>query len=250
MAMELVVDEMHPGTDERTWLGSRQLALLPPLCPTRPGRLVVVAPHPDDEVLGAGGLLQYMDRVGVETVVVAVTDGEASHPGAGPQGSDLPALRATEAQVALERLGCGAARIQRLGLPDGAVTDQVQDLTDALRRLLRPDDLCLTPWRSDGHPDHEATGRATVDAARATRTYLLEYLVWTWHWGTPGSGAIPWGQCRRLDLGRRQTARKRWATYAYASQIRPLGESAGPILTDAVLRRFWRPFEVFIEAGS
>ena len=36
----------------------------------------------------------------------------------------------------------------------------------------------------------------------------------------------------------------------YASQIRPFGDGAGPILTDSVLRRFWRPFEVFIEAGS
>ena len=248
--MELVVDDMHPGTDERTWLGSRELAVLPPLCLPRPRRLVVVAPHPDDEVLGAGGLLQCMDRVGVETVVVAVTDGEASHPAAGAQGYDLPTLRATEARIALERLGCGAARIQRLGLPDGAVTHQVPELTDTLSRLLRPDDLCLTPWRSDGHPDHEATGSATIAAARRMCTPFLEYLVWTWHWTTPGSGCIPWSQCRRLDLGRRQTARKRWATYAYASQVRPRGDGAGPILADSVLRRFWRPFEVFIEAGS
>ena len=67
-----------------------------------------------------------MDRVGVETVVVAVTDGEASHPGAGAQGYDLPAMRAAEARVALERLGCGPTRIQRLGLPDGAVADQLR----------------------------------------------------------------------------------------------------------------------------
>ena len=210
--MGLVVDDMHPGTDERTWLGSEQLAGLPPLRPTRPRRLVVVAPHPDDEVLGAGGLLQYMDRVGVETVVVAVTDGEASHPGAGAQGYDLPAMRAAEAQVALERPGMWWTCIQRLGFPDGAVADQLQDLTDALSCLLRPDDLCLTPWRSDGHPDHEATGTATIAAARTTCTSVLEYLVWAWHWATPGSGVIPWHRCRRLDLGRRQTARKRWAT--------------------------------------
>jgi LmbE family N-acetylglucosaminyl deacetylase len=248
--MELVVDDLHPGTDEGTWLASRQLGGLPPLRPMRTRRLVVVAPHPDDEVLGAGGLLQCMDRVGVETVVVAVTDGEASHLGAGAQGYDLPAIRAAEARVALERLGCGSTRIQRLGLPDGAVADHLQDLTDALRHVLRPDDLCLTPWRSDGHADHEATGTATIAAARTTCTSFLEYLVWTWHWTTPANEAIPWSQCRRLDLSRRQTARKRWATYAYASQIRPFGNGAGPVLADTVLRRFWRPFEMFIETGA
>jgi hypothetical protein len=55
--MELVVDETHPGTDERTRLGSGQRAGLAPLCPTRPRWLLVAAPHHQAEVLGAGGLL-------------------------------------------------------------------------------------------------------------------------------------------------------------------------------------------------
>lgn len=250
VAVELVVDDLHPGTDETTWLGARKLAALPPLHRRRPRRLVVVAPHPDDEVLGAGGFLQYMDRIGVETVVVAVTDGEASHPGARALGCDLAAARSNETRVALDRLGCGSAGVQRLRFTDGAVAEQVQQLTDALSRLLGPDDLCLSPWRSDGHPDHNATGHAAAAAARLTGTPVLEYLVWTWHWATPEDTVVPWRQCRRLDLGRRQIARKRWATYAFTSQIRPLGFDyrGKALLTDSVLRRFWRPFEVFIEA--
>jgi LmbE family N-acetylglucosaminyl deacetylase len=191
-----------------------------------------------------------MDRIGVETVVVAVTDGEASHPGARARGWDLATARSIETQVALQRLGSGSVGIQRLRFTDGAVAEEVQNLTDVLSRLLRPDDLCLSPWRSDGHPDHDACGHAAVAAARFTHTPLLEYLVWTWHWATPEDAVVPWRQCRRLDLRRRQIARKRWATYAFASQIRPLGCDGGerPLLTDSVLRRFWRPFEVFIEA--
>ena len=69
--MELIVDDHHPGTDERTWLGTSRLTELPRLSEWRPRRLVVVAPHPDDEVLGAGGLLGYMADVGVETTVVS-----------------------------------------------------------------------------------------------------------------------------------------------------------------------------------
>ena len=247
--MELVVDDQHPGTDERTWLGARQLAALRPLQQRRPRRLVVVAPHPDDEVLGAGGLLQHMDRIGVETVVLAVTDGEASHPGARALGCDLAAARCNETRVALDRLGCGSVDVQRLRFPDGAVAEQVRQLTDVLGRLLGPDDLCLSPWRWDGHPDHDASGHAAVAAARLTRARVLEYLVWTWHWATPEDAVMPWRQCRRLNLERRQIARKRWATYAFTSQIRPLGSDhgGGALLADSVLRRFWRPFEVFIE---
>lgn len=131
------------------------------------------------------------------------------------------------------------------------MAEEVERLGDRLTCLLEPDDLCLVPWRQDGHPDHEAVGRVAVAAARAIRTPVLEYLVWAWHWARPDTGDLPWGQCRRLDLGRRDAARKRWATYAFTSQIRPLGSENGgrPLLSAAVLRRFWRPFEVFIETA-
>jgi LmbE family N-acetylglucosaminyl deacetylase len=249
--VELVVDEGHPGTDERTWLSAGRLAGLPPLRLRQPRRLVVVAPHPDDEVLGAGGLLQHMARAGVETVVVAVTDGEASHPRACSLGHDLAVTRAIETQVALGRLGCDSTHVRRLRFVDGFVAEQWENLTDELSRLLGPDDLCVAPWRSDGHPDHDATGLATLAAAHSTRTPVLEYLIWAWHWAVPESTDVPWRRCRRLDLARRQAARKRWASYAFTSQIRPLGSShdGRALLSDSVLRRFWRPFEVFIEAG-
>ena len=229
--MELIVDDMHPGTDERTWLGSRQLRELPPLrSDAGPAALVIVAPHPDDEVLGAGGLLQTWYPCRCRNAVIAVTDGEASHPGAGAQGYDLPAMRAAEAQVALERLGCGATRIQRLGLPDGAVAIS--------SRTSRTPSVACSDLTTSASPRGDRTvtqitrppATATMAAARTTCTSVLEYLVWTWHWATPESGLIPWSQCRRLALGRRQMARKRWATYAYASQIRPFGD---------VQSRFW-----------
>jgi LmbE family N-acetylglucosaminyl deacetylase len=249
--MELVVDEKHAGTDERTWLASRRLGTLPSLRITPPRRLVVVAPHPDDEVLGAGGLLQYMDHFGVESTIVLVTDGEGSHPVARSLGVDIASTRAQESAVALDRLGCGSATVTRLGFPDGAVATELARLAEALSDLLGPNDLCLSPWRFDGHPDHDATGAATVAAAGATHTPILEYLVWTWHWATPDDHVVPWPNCRRFDLDSAQVARKRWATEAFVSQIsrRDSEPEQGPVLTDPVLQRFRRSFEVFVEPG-
>lgn len=250
--MDLVVDEMHAGTDEGTWLRSRRLPTLPSFQITVPRRLVVVAAHPDDEVLGAGGLMQCVQHLGVEMAIVAVTDGEASHPEARALGVDIASTRAVESTVALGRLGCGCNTVMRLGLHDGAVATQIPRLTEALSDLLGPDDLCLTPWRSDGHPDHDATGEAAVSAAGATGTAILEYLVWTWHWATPDNPVVPWRNCRRHHLDSAQMARKRWATDAFTSQITPRHSEPqqGPVLTESVLRRFWRPFEVFIEADT
>jgi LmbE family N-acetylglucosaminyl deacetylase len=41
------------------------------------------------------------------------------------------------------------------------------------------------PWRHDGHPDHDAAGRAATIASAAAGAPLLQYLVWAWHWADP-----------------------------------------------------------------
>jgi hypothetical protein len=77
---------------------------------------------------------------------------------------------------------------------------------------------------------------------------MLGYLVWAWHWAAPDCRDLPWEDSRRLDLTRRRTARKRWATCAFRSQIRPLGFAPqdAAVLPEAILRRFWRSYEVYV----
>ena len=71
-----------PGTDESVWSACTELRELTPYSvpPPDSGRVVVVAPHPDDEVLGAGGALASLAVRGARLLLVAVTDGEASDP--------------------------------------------------------------------------------------------------------------------------------------------------------------------------
>jgi len=67
-------------TDWRDWLADlRPPALSIEQLLANTQRVVVVSPHPDDEVLACGGLLALHARRGGEVMVVAVTDGEASH---------------------------------------------------------------------------------------------------------------------------------------------------------------------------
>jgi LmbE family N-acetylglucosaminyl deacetylase len=248
--MDLVVDEGHLGTPEAKWRSSPRLADLPLLRPLSPRRVVVVSPHPDDEVFGAGGLVQYLLVRGVPVDIVAVTDGEGSHPLAvADQRLDLRALRAEECRRALCRLGWRAPSISRLGLPDGDVGAHVDRVADAVVGLLTPGTLCIAPWELDGHPDHNACGIAARAAARVTGTELLHYLVWAWHWADPQGDDLPWADCRRLNLPRRAAARKRWASGAFGSQTRPLGRDHGGIavLPPPILRRLLRPFEVYID---
>jgi LmbE family N-acetylglucosaminyl deacetylase len=239
---------MGPG--ESAWASSPRLSDLPPLGELHARRLVVVTPHPDDEVLGAGGLIQKALEEGVLVEVVAVTDGEASHPRSSVAATlDLPAVRARETETALRRLGWDKPAVTRLGLPDGHVAERRGELDVALGDILLPDDLCVAPWRLDGHPDHDACGESALKAAVSVGAKSLSFLVWAWHWADPHGLDVPWHRCRQLDMSRRARARKRWSTLAFESQISALGphEADAPILPAALLRRFWRPFEVFVD---
>lgn len=240
-----VVDVKHLGNSEAAWASSPKLLAVEPIEIPPVEHVVVVAPHPDDEVLGAGGLLQRL--AGHATVeICAVSDGEGSHPDVAERV--LRRIRNQEALSAQTRLGLAAAERTRLRYPDGQVSRYEAELAEALAHRLGPTTLCVAPWRGDGHPDHEAGGRAAAAAAASAGAVLFEYLVWAWHWADPLGGEVPWASCRRLSLDRRSAARKRWATAAFHSQTRRFGPDGGqpPILPPPVLRRFWRPFEVFV----
>ena len=227
-----------PGTPEDRWRAWPGLDTLTRWIPDRPasGRAVVVAPHPDDEVLGPGGTIALLGQADTEIVLVAVTDGEASHPG---READLRRRRPAESAGALARLGIVPHTTHRLAHPDGAV-DETR-LTMQLTEVVRPDDLFLAPWCRDGHPDHDRVGRAALAAGRRSDAKLMAYLVWTWHWAAPGD-TVPWSRACRVDIGPGVSGRKRLAIQSFTTQI----AGPEPILPPAVLAHWSRAFEVFI----
>lgn len=234
------------GTDEATWAAWPLLDGLAALALTGVTDPLVVAPHPDDEVLGAGGLLR---RLG--GTVVAVTDGDASHPGSTVHSpAELAELRRAETEAALVALGRPRTPVVRLGHPDGGVEEH--RLTGQLTELLRPGRWCVATWRGDGHPDHEATGRAAAAACAATGAVLVEYPVWTWHWARPGQQVVPWQRMRRLELEPADRSAKAAAIACFRTQIRPIGPAAADaaVLSPGFLARFARAYETFIVGSA
>lgn len=240
----------HEGTPLADWQASACLArvpaieartLLPDAC-----RLVVVAPHPDDEVLTCGGLLARLGGREQDLLLVAVTDGEASHRGSARwPASVLRRERPLESRAALACLGLDVGRLQwlRLGLADGGVAADEQLLATRLMPLLRPGDRLLTTWRGDGHCDHEAVGRACALAAKASGATLIEAPVWAWHWAAADDPRLPWARARKLLLDVDSLARKGRAIAAHASQIQP--DNGHPaVLAPATLARLLQPFEL------
>jgi LmbE family N-acetylglucosaminyl deacetylase len=239
------------GTSAAAWRADPALAAVPSivleaLLP-EVSRAVLVAPHPDDEILAWGGLLQQLAACAIPALLVAVTDGEASHPGSQQWPRErLRRQRPGETAAALASLGVTDVEVVRLRLPDGGVANAEASLAHTLSALLRPGDVLLTTWSEDGHPDHEACARACASAARGTDVRLLETPVWGWHWNAPGANRMPLVRARKLALTVEQVARKRAAMDCFLSQREADPACAAtPILADATVARSLTDYELF-----
>jgi LmbE family N-acetylglucosaminyl deacetylase len=229
------------GTAVSTWLGWQRE--FPELdlddCPG----LVLVGPHPDDETLGFGAAAAALRARGTPVQVVSATDGGGAYPGLSRMERIwLERDRRAELCRATAALGLGEPIC--LGLPDGELGAHEAYLVDAIGELLDGGAWCAATWRGDGHPDHEAVGRAASVAAHQAGATPLEYPVWMWHWALPDDADVPWHRMFRIPPDRAAAARKRAAVKAFQSQLTAYGTDFDPVLPPFVIQRLLRLGEV------
>lgn len=133
-------------------------------------RLLVLAPHPDDEVIGCGGLVAQHLREGRAVRIVVVTDGAAANTGA--------ADREEESRRGVARLATelGAASLDFLGLPDRGADDTVAPRLREILLAFRPD-LIAVPSPIEIHPDHLAVSRAFCELVQSDETLFADLAV-------------------------------------------------------------------------
>ena len=237
-------DVADPGPAEAAWRAAIDRVVLPRWSPGAAGLVVVVSPHPDDETLAIGGLLHDLVASGWRVRLASVTDGEAAYPAV----SELGAIRRGELTGALDRLGMADATvIHHLELPDGRVARHEAALERMLEPLVDGASWVLAPWREDGHPDHEACGRAAAAVVERGHCGPIRFFpVWAWHWAAPGSPAARTiiAAAERHDPSPRALHAKVAALASFASQQD--GALGPPILPAHVLARYARPFEVLL----
>lgn len=191
----------------------------------RPRRTVVLAPHPDDEVLGAAGIIAVQSVAAARIDVIAVTNGEAAYADVDPM--TLAELRRQEQGAALDALAEPVPSVHRLGLGDGRVQDHEGDLYELLGKIVRPDDLLVAPWAHDHHCDHEAVGRAAAKVADEIGCTLAASLFWAWQHTDPTGEAE--ATIRRLELDAEVLSRRASAMACHRTQVSNL--VAPPILS-------------------
>jgi LmbE family N-acetylglucosaminyl deacetylase len=174
---------------------------------------LVIAPHPDDEVLGAGGLIALKRMRGAAVHVLYLTDGEGALRDFGADPDDVARSRRTLGEKACATLGVEPACLHRLHLPDGAIPSPqsacfehaAQSVGRLIERFGIHEVYCTHP--ADGWNDHihaAAIARAAVggaDPQDGQSVTLHDYPVWSWFsLNTPGVLRMGWGRAQQINI--------------------------------------------------
>ncbi|GAN77087.1 PIG-L deacetylase family protein [Acidisphaera rubrifaciens] len=217
------------------------------------GPFTVLAPHPDDESLGCGGLIAQAAAAGIPAHVVVLTDGTGSHPNSRRfPAPALAALREGEARAAVRALGLSADRVAFLHAPDtraphaGPAFDALVDAL-ALRLRATGSRTLFATWRHDPHGDHAAAHLIAAAAARRAGARLMSYPVWGWT--LPDDTEVDAPAAMRLDVSG-QLAAKRRAIAAHRSQMTDLidDDPDGFRLPEDFVALHTGTWEVFLDA--
>jgi LmbE family N-acetylglucosaminyl deacetylase len=219
---------------------------------TRP--VVVIAAHPDDEVLGCGGTLSLLARAGRPVHVLLVSDGVSSRTeiGATQEVADCLTLRSAAAAKANKILGCESVKL--LGLPDNRL--DCMDLLDIIKLVegfidrFRPSTV-LTHHAGDVNIDHRIIHDAVIAACRPQPKFCVNELLFfevpsSTEWRPPGSGLMfdpNWFHDISATLGA-----KLEALQAYQDELREFPHPRSLVAVEALAR--WRGATAGFEAAE
>lgn len=223
-------------------------------------KCVVIAPHPDDESLGCGGLISTLGKLKSQIYVLYTTDGSMSHPNSeNSNPEERRVIREGEAVRALSMLGVKKENVYFLRGKDSALPIRGQEGFDAfasqisqLIAAVNPD-LIVMPYRLDPHCDHRATWEMTKEAINAVhyRGDVFEYAIWLYDLGTEEDlRPLTDAHFCYLDLGEASEIKK-MAINQHKSQLmsQVFNDPGGFLLKPEVLAHFTTGREYYIKCS-
>ncbi|MGE3623454.1 MAG: PIG-L deacetylase family protein [Bdellovibrionales bacterium] len=217
------------------------------------GPSLVIAPHPDDESLGCGGVIARLRKAGRDIRILVVTDGSASGKSAVISAEQIVAERRAETESAVFALGVTRENLVFLNFRDQHSHEQPDALDAALSDQLReysPRQI-FSPYAVDRHPDHRAIA-ASVDRlchAGVIACPVYEYPIWYWSYTAIRELLNPatFMRLRRVAIGEFLKP-KQTAVAAHKSQYEaPTNEEGWFTFPSGFLPLFFTPYEIFFE---
>lgn len=210
------------------------------------GRVLIVAPHPDDEVIGCGGLIARLVSLGRPPYIIVMTGGEASF-GQNPsiEKGEITRQRRLLTRKALKSLGVPEENLFELDFPDGSLTAQPSRHIGEFARLkdailtVKPDTILVPHW-GEGWSDHVNTSKLVREALSEiailnsqSSITLMEYCVWVWYYNV--WRGINWKEARCLHLSDTEYRQKLTAIEEYVKPTAPNGHPWSGNLPDVFI---------------
>ncbi|MFO8019443.1 MAG: PIG-L family deacetylase [Promethearchaeia archaeon] len=153
-------------------------------------KIVVFAPHPDDELVGAGGSILKWQEEGHKIHICYVSDGRAAYTFERKTGrliesketqiseDDLAEIRMREIDEVIEFLGLPQENIHKFGLPDQNVKNRIELGVEKTKPIIIDADRIVLPSNHNSHEDHQATFDIVMDAAQDLSLEKTEFYIY------------------------------------------------------------------------
>lgn len=208
-------------------------------------RVLIVAPHPDDEVLGCAGLVQRLLSTGWQVDVVILSGGGRSHAGCCDiDETELIDRRRQLSRKAARIIDLPFGHLHFLDYPDGGISVESAE-TSKLGQLiadLSPNAI-FVPHRGEGWSDHLEAGNI-IRKLVADDTKVYEYCVWFWYYNVWN---IDWHRVKVLKMSPEEHRKKLQAIDAYVTPLAPCGRPWSGVLPQVFVKANRWKCELYFE---
>lgn len=215
-------------------------------------KVLIISPHPDDEVFGCGGLMQSLVQSGKQVDVIIMSKGEAVHRHCCPNDErEIVQARAELTEAANGVLGIAPEHIHRMDFPDGDFASAIGDETlisalDNLIKAIAPTEVFI-PHPYENSPDHVAATQIVENILQRYPAKIFYYCVWTWyHMPLYKILKLKYKNARLLRVANREAKNK--AIDIYIDNSAPCGVSYSGDLPKPFIYAFRWKYELFFKS--
>jgi len=210
--------------------------------------ILIISPHPDDEILGCGGLISYMVKHHKTISIIFMTKGENVNKNISPEV--LKVERTKLAKEALSSVGQSLDSIYFLNFRDSEINikDAETEKLNALINRINPQ-VVLVPHQLEGWNDHVQSNYIIRKLIQNRPIKLYEYCVWFWYtMPFPKVFTIKWHDARYFKMGKDTHKLKKEAIKIYMDETNAEGLPYSGALPPVLLTSCsWRE-EIFFES--
>lgn len=214
-----------------------------------PHSAIIISPHPDDEVLGCGGLISHLKSKGCKVSIVMLTGGENCDNSQRLEKETLKIIRRNLTREACSVLGVMENDIYFLDFKDGGISKQDAEI-EKLRNIIDHTDVTsiFVPHLEDGWSDHVEAHLIIKEMISNRQLTLYAYCVWFWYTMPFGRiTSLQWNKLNYFKMSRTEQQNKKKAIDIYMDARSPEGIYYSGILPKILIKSCLNKYEFYFK---